>query len=86
MKFCEKCPAPHQCAQEQECLHDRFIAGTHNPTKALQIPRDVIDDVVDALEAGMTKAGGIHDEVFEKLGAAHLRLEEAIQDAEATEP
>ena len=54
--------------------------------KALEIPNDVIDEVMDALEAGMTKAGGIHDDVFKKLGAAHLRLEEAIQDAEATEP
>lgn len=50
----------------------------------LEIPEDVLDEVIDAIEATMTQ--DVDAAAFKKLNAAWVRLSEAMDDARATEP
>jgi formiminotetrahydrofolate cyclodeaminase len=54
--------------------------------KALQIPEDVIDEVVEALNRAINLAQAKAPESVNDFAAVAMRLDEAINDAEATEP
>ena len=53
--------------------------------KALEIPEDVIDEVVSALERAIGLAMHKAPELVDGFSTAAVRLDEAINDALATE-
>ena len=90
MNFCEKCPAPHQCQKERQCCWTGFVEARQDlaasRAKTLQIPKDVLDEAIDAMESAMCATAGVNDPLFRKLSAAEIALDDAMTDAEATEP
>jgi hypothetical protein len=53
---------------------------------ALEIPQDVIDEVVAALNRAIGIAMRFEPTMVDELSATAVRLDEAINDALATEP
>ena len=54
--------------------------------KALQIPEDVVDEVVAALNRAIGLAMHKSPDLVDGFSATALRLDEAIQDTKAIEP
>jgi hypothetical protein len=70
------------CGEDDITVHE----GMERIMKALEIPEDVIEQVVSALNMAIGVTSMHAKECHKTILEASMALDEAIQDAEATEP